>query len=67
MADAMAHQITPTQFLEALNSLNEILIDAHSLGRAFLDNCLEIFSLQLSRLFVSTHYDKVRQSELFSP
>jgi hypothetical protein len=53
-------QITPTQFLESINALNEILISAHSLKYAVLDNALEIFSLQLSRLVWSSHYDKVR-------
>lgn len=56
----MLFQITPTKFLESVNSLNEILIDAHSLRYALFDNCLEIFSLQLSRLVLSTHYDRVR-------
>ncbi|KAF8272322.1 Golgin subfamily A member 7/ERF4 family-domain-containing protein [Lactarius quietus] len=51
-------RITPTQFLESINAINEILITAHSLWHSVFDNCIEIFSLQLSRLFLSTHYER---------
>jgi hypothetical protein len=51
-------RITPTQFLESINAFNEILISAHSLWHSVFDNCIEIFSLQLSRLFLSTHYER---------
>jgi len=51
-------RITLTQFLESINALNEILISAHSLWHSVFDNCIEIFSLQLSRLFFSTHYER---------
>jgi len=41
-----------------MNAINEVLIDAHSLRRAFFDNVIQVFSLQLSRLVLSTYYDK---------
>jgi hypothetical protein len=40
--------------------MNEILISAYSLRHSLFDNCLEIFSLQLSRFLVSSHYERVR-------
>jgi hypothetical protein len=52
-------QITPTQFLETINSMNELLISAHTLRHSFLDNVLAIFSLQISKLFLTTHFEKV--------
>ncbi|RDX51508.1 hypothetical protein OH76DRAFT_298389 [Lentinus brumalis] len=51
-------RITPTQFLETVNAINEILLSAHSLGHAFVDNALAYFSLQISRALVKTHYEK---------
>ncbi|KAJ7674434.1 Golgin subfamily A member 7/ERF4 family-domain-containing protein [Mycena rosella] len=51
-------RITPTQFLESINDMNELLISAHSLRRSFLDNMLAVFTLQLSRLLLTPHYDK---------
>ncbi|KIY45700.1 hypothetical protein FISHEDRAFT_76249 [Fistulina hepatica ATCC 64428] len=51
-------RLTPTQFLECINAMNEILISAHSLKYAFFENVLAIFSVQVSRLFVTTHYDR---------
>ena len=42
-----------------MNAINEILISAHSLRRSFFDNVVTIFTLQLSRLFIASHYDKV--------
>ncbi|KDQ54957.1 hypothetical protein JAAARDRAFT_135030 [Jaapia argillacea MUCL 33604] len=51
-------RITPTKFLETMNAINETLISAHSTRHAFLDNFLAVFSLQISRLFFSSHYDK---------
>jgi hypothetical protein len=54
-------RISPTQFLESINSINEILISAHSLRRSFFDNVLTVFTLQLSRLFITTHYEKEMQ------
>jgi hypothetical protein len=51
-------RLTPTQFLESMNAINEVLIDAHSLRWAFWDNVVQVFSLQLSRLVLSTYYDK---------
>jgi hypothetical protein len=39
--------------------MNELLISAHSLRHSFLDNMLAVFSLQLSRLMLTSHYEKV--------
>ncbi|GJE94191.1 Erf4 domain-containing protein [Phanerochaete sordida] len=54
-------RITPTQFLETINTINEHLIEAHSLRHAFIDNALSFFTLQLSRLVLSSHYEKEMQ------
>jgi hypothetical protein len=51
-------RITPTQFLESINAINEVLISAHSLRHTVFDNVLTVFSLQLSRLWVTSHYEK---------
>ncbi|KAJ7293910.1 Golgin subfamily A member 7/ERF4 family-domain-containing protein [Mycena rebaudengoi] len=51
-------RITPTQFLESINAINELLISAHSLRYSFLDNFLSVFTLQLSRLLTTSHYEK---------
>ncbi|KAJ7789460.1 Golgin subfamily A member 7/ERF4 family-domain-containing protein, partial [Mycena olivaceomarginata] len=58
-------RITPTQFLESINAINEVLISAHSLRHSFLDNMLSVFTLQLSRLILTSHYEKqMRQLQL---
>ncbi|KAJ6626977.1 Golgin subfamily A member 7/ERF4 family-domain-containing protein, partial [Mycena sp. CBHHK59/15] len=51
-------RITPTQFLESINAINELLISAHSLRYSFLDNALAVFTLQLSRWILTSHYEK---------
>jgi len=51
-------RITPTQFLESINAINELLISAHSLRHSFLDNMLSVFTLQLSKLILTSHYEK---------
>ncbi|TRM62925.1 Golgin subfamily A member 7/ERF4 family-domain-containing protein [Schizophyllum amplum] len=51
-------RITPTQFLESINAINELLIAAHSTRHAFVDNTVAVLTLQLSRLVVESHYDK---------
>ena len=51
-------QITPTQFLDTVNAINELLISAHSLGYAFVDNALAYFTLQISRAVKKSHYEK---------
>ncbi|KAJ6573922.1 Golgin subfamily A member 7/ERF4 family-domain-containing protein [Mycena vulgaris] len=51
-------RITPTQFLESINAINELLISAHSLRHSFLDNVLSVFTLQLSRLVLTSHFEK---------
>ena len=56
---ARVSQITPTQFLESINSINELLISAHTLRHSFLDNVIGIFSLQISKLFLTTHFERV--------
>ncbi|KAJ7238997.1 Golgin subfamily A member 7/ERF4 family-domain-containing protein [Mycena haematopus] len=58
-------RITPTQFLESINAINEVLISAHSLRHSFLDNMLSVFTLQLSRVLLTSHYEKeMRQLQL---
>ncbi|KAF7340172.1 Golgin subfamily A member 7 [Mycena venus] len=58
-------RITPTQFLESINAINELLISAHSLRHSFLDNMLSVFTLQLSRVILTSHYEKeMRQLQL---
>ncbi|RDB29061.1 Golgin subfamily A member 7 [Hypsizygus marmoreus] len=51
-------RITPTHFLESINAINELLISAYSLRHSFLDNMVAVFSLQLSKLFWTSHYEK---------
>ncbi|KAF9263078.1 hypothetical protein L218DRAFT_902790 [Marasmius fiardii PR-910] len=51
-------RITPTQFLESINAINERLISAHSLRWAALDNLLAVLTLQVTRLVLTTHYEK---------
>ncbi|KAG6831630.1 hypothetical protein H0H92_008707 [Tricholoma furcatifolium] len=51
-------RITPTHFLESINAINELLISAHSLRHSFLDNTIAVLTFQLSRLFLTSHYDK---------
>ncbi|KAH9836699.1 Golgin subfamily A member 7/ERF4 family-domain-containing protein, partial [Rhodofomes roseus] len=53
-------RLTPTQFLESINAMNELLISAHSLKQSFMDNALSFFTLQASRLVFTSHYEKVR-------
>lgn len=58
-ADTTLTQVTPTQFLESINLINEVLISAHSLRLSFVDNMLAVFTLQVSRLVLTSHYEKV--------
>jgi len=51
-------RITPTQFLETINGINEMLISAHSLKRSFMDNTLALCTLYLSLLVMDTHYER---------
>jgi hypothetical protein len=51
-------RISATRFLESINSVNEILISAHSLSHSCLDNALAFFTLQLSKLVKTSHYEK---------
>jgi len=54
-------RLTPTQFLETINSINERLISAHSVKAAMLDNTIAILSLYISTIFRKTHYEKEMQ------
>ncbi|KAG6891007.1 hypothetical protein C0992_011284 [Termitomyces sp. T32_za158] len=60
-------RITPTHFLESINAINELLISAHSLRHSFLDNTLAVLTLQLSRLFITSHYHKASTGALVLP
>ncbi|KAF9042065.1 Golgin subfamily A member 7/ERF4 family-domain-containing protein, partial [Panaeolus papilionaceus] len=51
-------RLTPTQFLESINAINELLISAHSLRFSIFDNMLSIFTLQISKFFRTTHFEK---------
>ncbi|KAI6022586.1 Golgin subfamily A member 7/ERF4 family-domain-containing protein [Pisolithus marmoratus] len=51
-------RITPTQFHETINNINEILISAYSLRHSFVDNLIAVATLQLSTLVVTSHYTK---------
>ncbi|CAE6390182.1 unnamed protein product [Rhizoctonia solani] len=54
-------RITPVQHQESMNSINEVLISAHSLFPSFVYNSVAILTLYLSTLFFSSHYDKEMQ------
>lgn len=54
-------RISPTQFLETINIINERLISAHSLRHSFVDSCIAFFTLQLSKLILTPHYEKEMQ------
>jgi len=51
-------RITPTEFLETVNAINEILISAYSVKAATVDNILAIVTLYLSTLVRTSHYTK---------
>lgn len=51
-------RLSATQFLETLNSINELLISAHSTRHSFIDNTLALLTLQISRWFFKSHYIK---------
>ncbi|KAG6333437.1 hypothetical protein ID866_5651 [Astraeus odoratus] len=51
-------RITPTQFHETINDINEILISAYSVRHAFAYNFLAVVTLQLSTLVSTSHYTK---------
>ncbi|KZT42750.1 hypothetical protein SISSUDRAFT_979430 [Sistotremastrum suecicum HHB10207 ss-3] len=51
-------RITPTEFLESINAINEILISAHSTLAAFVDNTVAVLTLYISNLFWTTQYDR---------
>ncbi|GJJ08873.1 hypothetical protein Clacol_003093 [Clathrus columnatus] len=51
-------RITPTQFLETINAINERLISAHSLTGAFIFNLLAILTFWISPFFIKSKYEK---------
>jgi len=51
-------RITPTQFLETINAINELLISAHSIPHSFFNNLLVVLTFQISRLVIKSHYEK---------
>lgn len=51
-------RITPTQFLDTINAINERLIRAHSLSDAFFFNLLAILTFWISPFFVQSTYKK---------
>ncbi|CCL99635.1 uncharacterized protein FIBRA_01655 [Fibroporia radiculosa] len=54
-------RVNPTQFLETINAINEVLLSAHSVPHSFAENTLAFFSLQLSRAVFTSHYEKEMQ------
>ncbi|KAF8308440.1 hypothetical protein DL93DRAFT_2159016 [Clavulina sp. PMI_390] len=54
-------RITPTQFQETINDINELLISAHDLGKSARYNALAAFTLYVSTLVMSSHYDQEMQ------
>ncbi|KAG1722505.1 Golgin subfamily A member 7/ERF4 family-domain-containing protein [Suillus lakei] len=51
-------RITPTQFMETINDINELLISAHSARHSFIYNFLAVATLHLSTFLLTSHYDK---------
>ncbi|KAG9055036.1 hypothetical protein FS842_003331 [Serendipita sp. 407] len=51
-------RITPTQWLDTVNGINEILISGHSLKRAAIHHLLAVFTLYISTMLMDTHYEK---------
>lgn len=52
-------RITPTQWLDTVNGINEILISAHSLRRAALHHILSFLTLYIASMIIDSHYEKV--------
>lgn len=52
-------RITPTQWLDTVNGINEILISAHSLKHAAVHHILSVITLYISTFLIKSHYDKV--------
>jgi Golgin subfamily A member 7/ERF4 family len=54
-------QITPTQHLSTMNTLNALLASAHHPYKSIFDNCLSILTIYLSDLAgYRGHYLRVR-------
>ena len=54
-------QITPTEFQETINEINEILVNAYSLTRSFMDHTLAILTLYLSMLVIDKNLKPLMQ------
>jgi len=54
-------RISPTVFQETINDINEILISANDLKKSIYYNILAAFTLYLSMLVFTSHYDKEMQ------
>lgn len=50
--------------METINDINEILISAHSARHSFIYNFLAVFTLHLTTIFLTSHYDKVCSCDL---
>ncbi|EJD55003.1 hypothetical protein AURDEDRAFT_132251 [Auricularia subglabra TFB-10046 SS5] len=51
-------RITATEFIETVNAINEVLISAYSLRHSAVDTLLATFTLYISTLFLTSHYEK---------
>lgn len=51
-------RVSPTDYQNTLNELNEVLASAHDPTKSFIDNCLAVLTLYLSSLLVSSHYER---------
>ena len=58
-------QITPTEFQETINEINEILVNAYSLTRSFMDHTLAILTLYLSMLVIDKNLKPLMQLAVF--
>lgn len=53
-------QISPTEYQNTLNELNEVLASAHNPYKSCFDNTLAVLTLYLSPLVLGSHYERVR-------
>ncbi|GAA5894580.1 hypothetical protein JCM8208_006279 [Rhodotorula glutinis] len=51
-------RVSPTDYQNALNEINEVLASAHDPTRSILDNLLAVVTLYLSPLVLSSHYQR---------
>ncbi|RIB24625.1 Golgin subfamily A member 7/ERF4, partial [Gigaspora rosea] len=52
-------RITPIQFRQTINRLNELLAKAFNPKNNWYDNCLACLSIYTSTLFSQSHYEKI--------